>query len=85
MKAQILNNYEIKRETEKAILISTPMIIGNNIKDKEFWMPKSQTKEVETGLAVATWLISKNEDVQYMTYFNSLERINKGEILTINA
>jgi len=74
MKAQILTNYKIVRETEKAILISTPMIVGKQVKDNEVWMPKSQVKEVNEGLAVALWLIAKNENIQYRTYFDSVAR-----------
>lgn len=86
MKAQILTQYETVRETEKALLISTPMIVGKKgTQNREFWMPKSQVKVVEEGLAIATWLVSKNESLQYQTFFASVARINGGSIKTINA
>lgn len=86
MKAQILTNYQIVRETEKAMLVSTPMVVGSKgTQSRDFWMPKSQVKKLEEGLAVATWLIGKNESVQYMTFFNSVARNEDGSIKTINA
>lgn len=86
MKAQILTQYEVIRETEKAMLVSTPMIVGKKgTQNREFWMPKSQVKVTEEGLAVATWLISKNENIQYQTFFFSVARINGGQIKVIEA
>ena len=85
MKAQILTNYQIVRETEKAILVSTEMIVGRKNQTRDFWMPKSNTAILEEGLAVATWLINKNENIMYHTYFNSILRNEDGSIKTIVA
>lgn len=84
MKAIILQKFEQVRETEKAVLISTPMIVGKKgVQQKEFWMPKSAIKMVEQGLAVATWIAAKCESIQYQTYFNSVVRENEATIVNI--
>jgi len=85
MTAQILTNYQIVRETEKASLVSTEMIVGRKTQTREFWMPKSNIAILDEGLAVATWLINKNENVMYHTYFNSVARNENGSIKTIEA
>ena len=86
MKAQILTEYEIVKKTENALLISTPMIIGKKgTQNREFWMPKSQVKVVDEGLAIATWLILKNESIKYRTFFESVARVDEGRIKTINV
>lgn len=85
MKAIILTSFEIVKETEKAALVTTPMIVGRNVKQKEVWMPKSAFKLVEQGLAVATWLANKTENPIYHTYFNSVARNENHSILTIEA
>ena len=85
MTAQILTNYQIVRETEKASLVATEMIVRRKTQTSEFWMPKSNIAILEEGLAVAIWLINKNENVMYHTYFNSVARNENGSIKTIEA
>jgi len=83
MKAQILTQYEIVKESEKASLVSTQMIVGRKTTTREFWMPKSNIAIVSEGLAIASWLIQKNESIKYCTYFNKLARNADGSIKSV--
>ena len=75
MKYLTITKSETIRETEKAILIKTLMDVGNKgASDKEIWLPKSQIKETEKGLAIPTWLAAQKESVTYMTYFHDVLR-----------
>lgn len=85
MKAQILTQYEIVRETEKAVLVNTKMNQGRKTINKDLWMPKSAVVELSEGLAVATWLINKNENPMYHTYFATIARNEDMTIKTIEA
>lgn len=65
-------NFQVKRETEKAILVSSSGDVYKGIRNTEFWVPKSQLQSVEK-TKQEIWEKHANRAVseKYSTYLNS--------------
>lgn len=75
-----LFGFEIKKETEKAVLIAALVCWGNgNNKVKEIWMPKSAISFDGDFAVVKDWFINKlSADNAYMGY--PMEFVNSSNI-----
>lgn len=67
----------IKKESEKAILVSIPVTWNSNMHVKDMWFPKSVVGEIsERTMDVKTWFIEKQENANifhgYKMYFEEV-------------
>lgn len=68
--------YNVKRETEKAILVSLPVSWNSNYYERQFWFPKSCVEMYKDTMAIATFLVGKMGQEYayhgYMMYFDEI-------------
>ena len=67
MKKQTANNLKIqaqvKRETEKALLLTVNCDFYQGLKGLDLWFPKSQAAVIDDGLVnIAEWIVNKKKD-----------------------
>lgn len=72
----------IKKESEKAILVSLPVTWNSNMHVKDMWFPKSVVGEIsERTMDVKTWFIEKQEDANaFHGYKMRFEEVHAVEI-----
>lgn len=72
----------IKKESEKAILVSLPVTWNSNMHVKEMWFPKSVVSEMTMRtMDVKTWFIEKQEDANaFHGYKMRFEEVHAVEI-----
>ena len=55
----LLSSALVKRETDKAILISVQAEFAHDVYNREIWLPKTQVERVEGSIYASVWILAQ--------------------------